>query len=556
MNNKDLLKHLKGVKKVLELNQSSSDLLQVFTKAESFLNRPGHRPEPLTSTDLKTLGFDDEWAGKLYTIISNQSLKDWAIREQGLPEEVFNMLFIRRLGAKKVRKLWLELNIDSIESLKQAAQENKLLKVPGIGKKLQNYILEEIKFAEKYRSLWAYYKVEQTAHDLFAYLSGCEAIQKISFSGSFRRLSPIVAKLEFMVACTSLAVLENLLKHLDYLTYDKPNSSPFAWRGYRISDKLPIEFKIASEDQFISTLFIHSADPFYLDRYCINGKPLKTLIQDRTFNSERTIYDQYNLHFTVPEQREPQDNLPKSKQLVESKDLKGILHAHSTYSDGHSDLKTLALYCKQLGYQYLGITDHSVSAYYAGGLNVRDIEQQHCEIERLNHELSPFKIFKGIESDILTDGTLDFPDQILEQFDFIIASIHSGLDMDMEKATNRLIKAICNPYTTILGHLTGRLLCQRRGYPVDHRAVIKACADHQVVLEINANPHRLDLDWTWIPTCLEQGVKLAINPDAHTLEGVHNVKYGLNMARKGGAKAEHILNTLNSQELEEYFRNG
>ena len=554
MNNKELIKHLKRIKKVLELKDISQDLLKIFNQAESRLNYPNHRSDDFTVVDFKKLGFNDLWAHKIQTIISNKSLKEWAIQEEGIPEGVFKMLFIRYLGAKKVRKLWLDFGIHSVETLKQAAQDNQLIKVPGVGQKLQQHILTEIEFAEKYKPFWPYFKVEDTATNLFNYLSESSAIEKISFSGAFRRFAPIVSKLEFVVSCESFLVLENLLQNLDYITCDKANSSPFAWRGYRVEDQLPIEIKKTSSAQFVSTLFIHSAAPLYLAQYRVEEKPLKTLIQDETFDSEEAIYKRYNFDFVIPEQREAQPNLTPDRQLIEAQNLKGILHAHSTYSDGQSDLKTLALHCKNLGYQYLGITDHSVSAYYAGGLNVKAIQYQHAEIDRLNAELAPFKIFKGIESDILMDGNLDYPAEVLERFDFIIASIHSSLDMQLEKAMERLLNAIQNPYTTILGHLTGRILCQRRGYPVDHETIIKACAEHKVAIEINSNPRRLDLDWTWIPACRTHGVKLSINPDAHTLEGVSDVKYGINMARKGGASTEHILNTLDVADLDSFFK--
>lgn len=553
MNNKEVIKHLKRIKKVLELNDASEDLLKTFSKVESRLNYPNHRDEDFTITDFKKLGFDDFWAEKVQSIIINRSLEKWAIEEQGIPEGVFKMLFIRYLGAKKVRKFWRNFGIHSVEALKQAAQNNQLIKVSGVGQKLQHHILTEIEFAEKYKPFWPYFKIEQTANELLNYLSAQPAVKNISISGAVRRLTPIVSKLEFVAACESFAILEDLLKDLDYITCDKINSSPFAWRGYRTEDNFPVEFKITSQDRFISTLFIHSADPLYLDQYRVADKPLKGLVEDQVFESESAIYRHYNFGFVFAEQREAQPNLKPEGQLIETQDLKGILHAHSTYSDGRSDLKTLAVHCKNLGYQYLGISDHSVSAYYAGGLNVKAIEKQHAEIEQLNTELSPFKIFKGIESDILMDGSLDYPTEILERFDFIIASIHTSLDMDLEKAMERLLKAIQNPYTTILGHLTGRILCQRRGYPVDHETIIKACAKHNVIIEINSNPRRLDLDWTWIPYCREQGVKLSINPDAHTLEGVSDVKYGVNMARKGGAEAKHILNTLSTKDLANFF---
>jgi len=217
-------------------------------------------------------------------------------------------------------------------------------------------------------------------------------------------------------------------------------------------------------------------------------------------------------------------------------------------------VEEMSLYCRdELKLEYLGMCDHSKSAFYARGLSIESVLQQHEEIDHLNKKLSGFHIFKGIESDILYDGSLDYPDEILKRFDFIVASVHSILKMDEEKATSRLIKAIENPFTTILGHPTGRLLLSRNGYPIDYKKVIDACAQNNVVIEINANPLRLDLDWRWHKYALEKGVWLSINPDAHRKEGFLDMHYGILVARKGGLYKERCLNSLSLQEISSYF---
>jgi DNA polymerase (family 10) len=215
----------------------------------------------------------------------------------------------------------------------------------------------------------------------------------------------------------------------------------------------------------------------------------------------------------------------------------------------------MAEYCKELGYEYLGISDHSRTASYAGGLEIEKVQQQHKEIDDLNQELAPFRIFKGIESDILLDGSLDYPVEVLKSFDFIVSSIHSSLGMDRKKATARLLKAIENPYTTILGHPTGRLLLRREGYPIDHKAIIDACAKFGVIIEINANPWRLDLDWRWVQYAMEKGVKLSINPDAHEMEGYADMRYGVLVGRKGGLSKDMTFNALSLAEMEDYLKN-
>ncbi len=236
--------------------------------------------------------------------------------------------------------------------------------------------------------------------------------------------------------------------------------------------------------------------------------------------------------------------------LVEVADIKGVVHTHSTYSDGMNTLREMAEYSKQLGYEYLVMSDHSKSAFYANGLQPERVLSQMAEIDALNQELAPFRNFKGIESDILNDGSLDYSEDILSKFEVIIASVHTNLRMDEAKATQRVIKAVENPHTRILGHPTGRLLLSRQGYPLDHQKVIDACAANGVAIELNASPYRLDVDWTWIPYALEKGVMISINPDAHSKQGIHDIHYGVLSARKGGAELllnasmQRVLTTL------------
>jgi DNA polymerase (family 10) len=239
--------------------------------------------------------------------------------------------------------------------------------------------------------------------------------------------------------------------------------------------------------------------------------------------------------------------------LIEFSDLRGILHNHTTYSDGLHSLREMAEHAKKLGYEYLGICDHSRSAGYAQGLSNERVLQQMQEIDALNAELAPFRIFKGIESDILSDGSLDYETDMLSRFDFVVASVHSTLNMTEEKAMQRLIKAIENPYTRILGHPTGRLLLVRKGYPVNHRYLIDACAANGVSIELNAHPFRLDIDWTHIPYAMEKGVLISINPDAHEKEGYHDMYYGTLAARKGGLTRSLTLNAKTLAEFESWL---
>ncbi len=269
------------------------------------------------------------------------------------------------------------------------------------------------------------------------------------------------------------------------------------------------------------------------------------------------MYQSWGIPYIIPELREGRGEVERVKKgmpkLVQMSDLKGILHNHSTYSDGIHTLREMAVYCKELGYQYLGICDHSKSAVYANGLSIERVREQQREIDQLNQQLAPFRIFKGIESDILGDGSLDYPPEVLATFDFVVASVHSNLKMTEEKATERLLKAIENPFTTILGHPTGRLLLIREGYPIDTKRIIDACAEHGVTIEINANPYRLDIDWRWIEYAMSKGVKLSINPDAHEKAGYHDMYFGVCVAQKGGLTPDFTLNTMDVYSISSLF---
>jgi DNA polymerase (family 10) len=281
---------------------------------------------------------------------------------------------------------------------------------------------------------------------------------------------------------------------------------------------------------------------------------------DQTVTSEEEIFSLKGLSFIPSEHREDPDVLVKYKgnklpNLIETKDIKGIVHNHSTYSDGLHSLKDMADYVHQCGYEYFVISDHSKSAGYASGLSEERVFMQIREIDEINQKYTDgFKIFKSIESDILIDGSLDYSNDVLMEFDLVIASVHSVLNMDIEKATKRLITAIENPYTKILGHPTGRLLLARPGYPVDYKKVIDACAANGVSMELNANPQRLDMDWTWIPYALEKDVFVSINPDAHSKESIHYIQYGVAVARKGGLEKEMCLNAKSKAEFEDWIQ--
>jgi DNA polymerase (family 10) len=296
--------------------------------------------------------------------------------------------------------------------------------------------------------------------------------------------------------------------------------------------------------EFGSKLFKYSGSPAFVEAFA-QAHPG---VDFRNLETEEAVFEKAGTAFVVPELRENPPVAVSGDALIDERDLRGILHVHTTWSDGLHSLRDMCEYVRSLGYAYIGVTDHSQSAFYANGLKPDRVLAQMEEIDRLNEELAPFRIFKGIESDILNDGSLDYEDALLGKFDFVIASVHSNLKMTREKATERVLRAIENPHTTILGHPTGRLLLSREGYPLDWDAVFEACARHKVAIELNANPYRLDIDWALIPEALRRGIPISINPDAHSKDGVHDTRYGVMVARKGGLTAAGCLNARGAEE--------
>lgn len=474
------------------------------------------------------------------------------------PEGILEILQIKGLGPKKVKTLWEELGITSTHELMEACQSGKVAKIKGFGEKTQDTIIQNLEFKASNAGKWLYADIEKTIGQLEETLREVAPEADLATVGDFARKMEIITEAEFLVASDHLAPVKSKIKAIDSIEWILLESGPRTLRGKLKEIDLRVSIHFCAKEDFLWKKLSLIASPLHLEAMVDEKESIAKKLQKKDFSSEDEFFSINNLQFIPAEMREGFGEVDLAKEnripeLLTEKDLKGILHNHSTYSDGKHSLRQMAEYCKELGYEYLGISDHSKTAFYAGGLTEDQIIKQHQEIDALNKELAPFRIFKGIESDILSDGKLDYSDDVLASFDFIVASIHSILNMDIKRATNRLITAIENPYTTILGHPTGRLLLRRQGYPIDHKAIIDACAANNVVIEINANPWRLDLDWRWVRYAMDQGVMLSINPDAHAMEGYADMKYGVLVGRKGGLTKEMTLNAMNGKELGKYF---
>ncbi len=467
------------------------------------------------------------------------------------PPGILDLLKIKGLGAKKVRAIWQELNVSNFEDLNTACQNGQIEKLKGFGSAIQSSIQSQIIYIQENRKKLRLDKAIFLSDRILAMLQ--VAFDKIAISGESRRNCEVINSLVFVIETDNIFGSPLLISELAGFSEDLQASSPFTWRGFFEDHLIPIEIHLVDKSEFVSALFQHSAHENHLESIDFYNQ-----FQGKTLLTEESIYQESNKPFILPEMREGLQEFEwagqhKNTDLIEEQDLQGCLHNHSVYSDGKNTLQEMAEACRSLGLHYFGIADHSQYAAYAGGLKEEDVLRQHEEIDRLNLLWSDFTILKGIEADILPDGSLDYNDHILSQFDYVVASVHANLTMDLDKAMDRLIRAIENPYTSILGHPTGRLLLSRPGYPLNTHKILDACLANGVSIELNASPYRLDLDWRHIYAAMDKGVFVSINPDAHKIEGLKDMKYGVKVGRKGGLLKALTLNALPLNHLKAFF---
>lgn len=467
------------------------------------------------------------------------------------PPGLLLLLKIKGLGPKKVRTIWQELQITEIDDLLAACEDGRLANLKGFGGAVVESVTLNIHFIKSNSSKLRINKAQDLADIIAQELS--TSFTKVSIAGELRRHCEVISSLIFLVETDDLFGASGLLQSVDCLEEDLKESSPFTWRGFAKGHLIPIEIHFASKAEFVTKLFALSATPDHLAQVHFYEK-----FDGKDIAEEKVIYESQNLPYIVPEMREGLQEFEWAtnlgdKSLVKYEDLRGCLHNHSTYSDGKNSLSEMAEACRDLGLSYFGIADHSKYAAYAGGLKEEDVLRQHEEIDQLNLQWSDFQILKGIEADILPDGSLDYDAAVLSSFDYVVASVHAGLTMDLEKAMPRVMKAIENPFTSVLGHPTGRLLLARPGFPLLMSKIIDACKANGVSIELNASPYRLDVDWRHIYEAMDKGVFVSINPDAHAIAGLRDMEWGIKVGRKGGLLKELTLNALTSEDIKRFF---
>jgi DNA polymerase (family 10) len=492
------------------------------------------------------------------------------------PPIKLEMMRIPGVGPKKINVIYNQLHVNSIPELVQACEENKVADLPGFGKKTQDKILQGIAFLAQHAGRFLYPVAEEEASHIYAALREMPEIVRLQVAGSLRRRRETIGDIDMVASVADSASDDVRGKIMDVFT-SRPSVQAITGKGETkssvvLSSGMNMDLRVVNDSQFPYTLHHFTGSKEHHIPLRRRALSMNMTINDYGLfrgkephlelvpcKDETDIYAALGMAYIEPELREDMGEIEAAINatlpvLVQESDLRGVLHVHSTWSDGQNTIREMAEACVMRGFTYLGLTDHSKTAAYAGGLNEEDLRRQHEEIDLLNKEYAGrIRILKGTECDILRDGSLDFTDDVLATLDFVVASIHSLFNLSPEEQTQRMLRAISNRYVDIIGHPTGRILLGREGYTLDLDAVIDAAAEHGVCIEINAHPSRLDLDWRYLHRARDKGIKIPIDPDAHVISGLDDMRYGIGIARKGWLQASDVLNTMSTDALLDFF---
>jgi DNA polymerase (family 10) len=571
MDKKEIIHTLEEVALLLELKGEDKFKTAAYSRAARSLAQTTSNVVAMIQRGeaKKISGVGDAISKKLIELVETGKLAYLDELRSSFPPGLTELFEVQGLGPNKVRALYEELDVKSISELEYACHENRLVALKRFGKKTQDKVLDEI---QKLRANSEYHLldvVHETASEISARLEKLSGVEKYQFTGSYRRKRETIRDIDCVIKFRSgerdklFAALQKLsgVRKVGEIQNDLV---PVVWEN-----GVPVEFIVTNkaENPFAvlhstgSKEFYQSLKEYASSRgYSLTATELKKGKEKLQFESEEDIFSELGLQFIPPELRENDNSVMAASKgeipdLVKPEDILGLFHVHTNWSDGADSLDDMVKAARKLNLKYFGLSDHSKAAFYANGLDEKRLREQSNAVDKLNSEQKDFVVFKGSEVDILTDGRLDFSDAVLKKLDFSVGSIHSKLSMKKEEATKRLITALKNPYLTFLGHMTGRLLLGRGGYEVEMDELVKVAARNKKVIEINANPHRLDMDWRHIRKAKQAGLKFSINPDAHSRDGLADFIYGVFIARKGWLTKDDLVNTMDVDEVAKFLRN-
>ncbi len=565
---KQVISILEEIANLLELKGENAFKVRAFANAARILDG---QPEDLASLaesgrleTLKGIG-RGHIAGIVRELYEKGRSRDYEDLCEEFPDTLLQLFKIPGLGAKRIKQLYEKLDVKSVKQLEYVCWENKLANLEGFGAKSQDNILRAVEQFKKTRGHFLIDFAQAESRKVLDYLGRQSGVIQIEVAGSIRRSKELIKDIDILASAKNPEALHDaLVKYPDVESVTAHGSTK---SSVVLKSGMNCDLRTVSEKEFPYALyyFTGSKEHNVAVRTLAKKKNLKIneygLFRGKRLvpcRDEEEIFKKVGLHYLAPEVRENTGEIEwvmrkPFPRLVEVRDIRGILHVHTTYSDGIASLKDMVLQAKKIGMGYIGIADHSQSAFYARGLKPADLVRQWKEIGKLEKECG-IRIFRGVESDILPDGKLDYPDEVLARLDFVVASVHSRFNMDEKEMTARILRAMENKYCTMLGHPTGRLLLSREAYAVDMIQVIRAARKYGVILELNAHPQRLDLDWRMCQTAKKAGVKVSINPDAHSREGIGDYRYGVGIARKGWLEKSDILNTRTAAEAEKLLK--
>ncbi len=534
--------------------------------ARALDNLPRDLGEMLSSGELiEVKGIGKSLFSQIEELYTTGRLVLYDETKEKIPGGLLGLLRIPGIGPKKVRVLYEKLGVTSIEELEKVAKDDKVAGLDGFGERTQTKILDGIQNVKKYSERHRINKALAEAKVLHEALDAHPDVIRSLVAGSLRRHRETIKDIDILVSASKTESIMDAFttfhRVASVVARGKTKSSVMLESG------INADLRVVTDEEFpfASAYFTGSKEHntemrgrakkmgYKLNEYGLFKGEERVACED-----EAAIFGALGLDYIPPELREAQQELEAAENhtlpdLVTADDIRGILHVHTTYSDGTATVEEMARAAQTMGFEYLGIADHSRTAAYAGGLSIDELKRQSDEINELNSRLEGFRIFHGIESDILPDGSLDYPSDVLDLLDFVVISIHQNFGLSEADMTARIITAIENPHSTILGHPTGRLLLAREGYKVDVHALIDAAAANDLLIEINANPHRLDLDWRYLRSAKERGVMIAINPDSHTIDGMYDFHYGVGIARKGWLTKDDVINSLDANGAKAIF---